>query len=270
MRLITSIPPRFSRKDPRTGEEVGLAYLARCVESWRRNGFEPVSVNRPDEAETVSTMGLIEVWSADQSEAKLPDKYGPCLGSIFDLLASDEPVAIINADIFMPLHKEISRALAAVLENRIVAARRTDVKSIDDGAEAGSIYPYGYDFFAFKPGNVPRAIKNPAVRSFQLGAPWWDYVFPIYCAAEIPACRLTEPFILHQLHDERWDIPLHQRLAVDACATLADLHECFEPLRSRRDERLADDVSALCHEVLFWPGFYELDLMMGGVRTQVA
>src|ERR1700730_10574743 len=46
--LITSIPPAISRLDAK-GVEIGEAYQLACIESWKRAGFEPVSVNSKDE-----------------------------------------------------------------------------------------------------------------------------------------------------------------------------------------------------------------------------
>ena len=43
IKLYTSLPPEVTRII--AGTEVGAAYLAECVRSWRRAGFDVVSVN---------------------------------------------------------------------------------------------------------------------------------------------------------------------------------------------------------------------------------
>jgi len=203
MLLLTSIPPRFSRKSPETGAEIGKDYLARCIQSWRRNGFVPISLNRPDEVDAVSALGIIDCMAVSNREAREPSKFGPCLGAIFDNVPHDQPIAIVNADVYMLYGIGTADRLSRLCEEAVVAGRRLDVTHL--GAKQGQVFALGYDLFAFEPRKVPRTVANPIIRHFQLGSPWWDYAFPYACSREIRGLRLKEPFLVHQLHPDRWD-----------------------------------------------------------------
>lgn len=219
MFLVTSIPPRFSRIDPKTGEEIGNQYLSECIASWRRNGFYPVSLNRPDEADAVRSMNLIDVVIASMSEAHNPTRYGPSLGSLFDILPEGQPAAIVNADIYMlATQNTLAAATLPALSNSVVMGRRTDVGQLGD--KLGSTFVYGFDYFAFDPIKIHKVLSNKLLRRFQLGAPWWVYVFPLLCKQDLRLQRIKEPFIAHLLHEERWNNDLFNTLATDACDAL--------------------------------------------------
>lgn len=265
MKLITSIPPRFSRKHPLFRFEHGRRYLAKCIQSWRRNGFNPISINRPDEVDAIRAMHLIDVIGVPQDEAMIPNKYGPSLGSIFDTLSWDEPAAIINADIYMRRGLDLAREIAALARKALVAARRTDVKTMR--SRRGYIYPYGYDFFAFTPSRISKTIRDKRLRSFQLGVPWWDYVFPIMASNEVPGFRIKESFIVHQKHEERWNIELYEQLAAEACRTLSQIHEVYAPILNSGIDKIADPTAHLSHRLLFYPGLLERSLPMDAADT---
>lgn len=260
MKIITSIPPRFSRKHPFFRMERGHKYLAKCIESWRRNGFNPISVNRPDEVDAIKAMDLIDVVGVPQDEAMMPHRYGPCLGSIFDTLEWDAPVAIINADIYMRRGIDLAGEIAALAGKALIAARRTDVKTMR--SRKGYTYPFGYDFFAFTPSCIPKTMRDRDLRRFQLGVPWWDYVFPIMASNEAPGFRIREPFIVHQKHDERWNRELYEQLAAEACHTLHKIHEAYAPILDSRTDKIADPTARFSHRLLFYPGLLERSLPM--------
>ncbi|MGQ0457926.1 MAG: hypothetical protein ACT4OU_12810 [Hyphomicrobium sp.] len=128
-------------------------------------------------------------------------------------------MAIVNADIYMlAMEAKLASAMADLVETSVVVGRRTDVTRFGD--LIGSTFAYGFDFFAFHPSKVSRALDDQALRRFQLGAPWWDYVFPLVCSRDVPIKRIKEPFIAHLAHNERWDPPMFNALALDACRAL--------------------------------------------------
>jgi hypothetical protein len=220
VRVYTSIPPKFSRKDT-AGKEIGPKYLMACVTSWRENGFTPVSINRPDEVDAVNALNLpLEVFPASMREAMWPDRYGPPLGDLFDLLPETR-IAYVNADIFL-LQADLARALRGFDDAILIAARRADVVSL--GADTFSPFALGSDLFSFNPASIPGVIRNPHIRRFQLGAPWWDYVFPLACKTSVALTAIEEPLIAHQLHDDRWSEDVWNHLAVEAARAVADLY----------------------------------------------
>jgi len=257
MLLVTSVPPVFSRKDPRTGEEIGHSYLASCIASWRRNGFRPISINRFDEVDAIKASGLIECLGVSNEEARFPQRFGPSLGAILDSVPPTEPVAIINADIYMLSGAASADVLSKRARNAIVAARRIDVTHL--GASRGEIYGLGYDLTAFTPAAIPKARSNSLLRQFQLGAPWWDYVLPYSCSEELPAFRIKEPFLTHALHPNRWDNDTWHTLAIEARKACASIKiELSRPASRANSEELAI-ASAFIRE-LFGNRFTEIEI----------
>ncbi|MBY0559343.1 hypothetical protein [Hyphomicrobium sp.] len=221
MLLITSVPPVFSRKDRKTGEEIGTRYLKSCIDSWRNNGFRPLSINRLDEVDAINRLGLIDCCGVSNDAAHFPNRFGPSLGALLDVVPPTEPVAIVNSDIYMLSVEGCADFLAQHSQDSIVAARRIDVA--DHGASRGTIFELGYDLVAFTPAKIPKTISSDRIRRFQLGAPWWDYVFPYSCSEEMPAFRIREPFLTHLLHPDRWDSDVWEKSAVrarDACPSV--------------------------------------------------
>lgn len=257
MLLVTSVPPVFSRKDPRTGEEVGLRYLASCISSWRKNGFRPISINRSDEEDAINALGLIDCRAVSNANARFPNRFGPSLGAIFDVVPPDEPVVIVNADVYMLSSAGCAEFLWQRSQNSVVAARRIDVSH--HGASRGEIFGLGYDLVAFTPAKIPKTVSNARIRRFQLGAPWWDYAFPYCCTEELPAFRIKEPFLTHLLHPDRWDNGVWNELAVvarEACPSI-------ENDEIRKAAGTADEAPAIglaFIEALFGSRFAEIGL----------
>jgi hypothetical protein len=219
MLLFTSIPPRFSRKDA-SGNEIGQEYLAACVASWRDNGFEPVSINRPDEVDSVRALGLVDVRAASMREAVWPNRFGPPLGDVFDAMP-DEQVAFTNADIYI-LRSDLAQVLKRHGSTDVITARRSDVDHL--GAPRCDTFEKGFDFFSFKPATIAPVIRHPDIRRFQLGAPWWDYAFPMACTSCASLVGLREPVIVHQTHMDRWDVAIWKDLGLEAGRVMALLH----------------------------------------------
>jgi hypothetical protein len=260
MKIFTSVPPRFSRRHPIFGWENGRRHLERCIASWRRNGFTPISVNRPEEVDAIKSMHLIEVLGCPQDNVLIAGKYGVSLGSIFDAVGRDEPVAIVNADIYMRYGADLAEEVARLSGDAMLVARRTDVRRL--GSASGVTFPYGHDFVAFTPSRIADAIDNVELRRFQLGVPWWDYVFPILAAQEVPVLRVKEPFIVHQLHDERWNDDLYRQVASDAHRTLTKVNDAYLHLEDDGTKAFADSLARISHRLLFYPGIPEITLSL--------
>ena len=144
-----------------------LDYLTACVNSWRRCGFDPISLNRPDEVAAIERLGLLEVRAATTDEAWEPKRFGPPLGSVFDIAHPDEPLAIINADIYTLGSAEPNVKLAEICRKGVVAARRTDVSEL--GASTGEAMQWGYDLFAFVKNTIPRTTSRLPNSPFPVG-----------------------------------------------------------------------------------------------------
>lgn len=213
MRVFTSIPPRYA--DP-----ARLEYLKACVQSWTNCGFQAFSLNRQEEVETVTQLGLMDVIPVETSEAWYPARYGPCFGNIFDIAGNDEPVAVINADIYMLGGPDLSRTLADICSGGFTVARRTDIDFLD--AQTGKVSYGGIDLVAFVKSSISTTVKDAKIRRFQLGVPWWDYVIPLMASFEGPTFRIDEPFILHKTHEDRWDMEVWHNISREVRHILDD------------------------------------------------
>lgn len=149
MDLITSIPPKISRCGP-TGEDVGMEYLRRCVESWRKNGFSVETLNRANEAEQVRGLSNLEpVIFEDDSGALCKDRYGPSFHEMFSDRDLSKPVCIANADIYLLDGDNISSTIEDLCQSAFLFAHRTDF--IGSATSFHSNYKLGVDFVAFRP-----------------------------------------------------------------------------------------------------------------------
>jgi hypothetical protein len=203
--LITSVPPNMSRIGA-DGSEIGAEYLALCIDSWRRSGFSPRSVNAETEVITCqSDFGGLPLVRVPRDAATFVGKH---LVYFQDLVqsaaaAADDgpgPVVITNADIFLdptfPLHDELLR----LRPGHAVLARRVDVTT--PSQRRGQVYRRGFDFFAIHRDDL-RKVQS---EGFIFGTPWWDYVLPTALLANgVRVDLLTTPFAFHLLHNDRWN-----------------------------------------------------------------
>ena len=114
MQIVTSIPPRYAAQDRLLCH--GVRELVAAVRT------RPDQPNRPDEVAAVERLGLLEVKAAATDEAWEPKRFGPPLGSVFDIAQPDEPLAIINADIYMLGVPELSVKLAEICHKGVTPA----------------------------------------------------------------------------------------------------------------------------------------------------
>jgi hypothetical protein len=248
MLLYTSVPPVFSRKDA-NGEEIGATYLAACVNSWRENGFDPISVNRPDEVDAIEALGLLPVRAVSMHGAVWPDRFGPPLGGMFDVFPKNERLAFVNSDIYM-LRSNLASVLGGTAERTLFAARRSDVEQL--GSTISETFRLGFDFFCFNPADVPHVLSDVNIRRFQLGAPWWDYVFPLACMISAELRMLREPAIAHQIHGDRWDKSIWGRLGIDAAQTMAKYYpSVFPPILGSAMKKPENAIAIAFQERLF-------------------
>jgi hypothetical protein len=93
VKLYTSLPPHMSRTI--VGAEVGMAYLTECLGSWRRAGFDVVSLNGESEIDAVRQRYQVECLRVAGERPSIRD-------FIAAIRASQALVAgIINADVLL-------------------------------------------------------------------------------------------------------------------------------------------------------------------------
>lgn len=111
--IFTSIPPFFSRLDTQ-GREIGDAYLASCVESWRACGFDPVTVNSVDEDLHPMIGDLnVQILRVPRHARALSGRAHIFLADLLKaaLELDQERVFIINADIELEIDETAQERL---------------------------------------------------------------------------------------------------------------------------------------------------------------
>lgn len=186
--LFTSIKPPSDKSE--------VAYLRRCLRSWRGAGFAPIAVNGPSEIKKMSALDLPVEFAEITTDGK------PRIGAILDVIRRCEtPFAgIINADCAINDdcildNGQFDYTLPYVLTGRLMQAWRTDI----DG-ERTMACPFGFDAFFFDTKILPSDDCG-----FHIGEACWDYWFPMACEANGAKVEtLDMPLLTHRVHPQQW------------------------------------------------------------------
>lgn len=201
--LFTSIPPCFTRQNL-DGQEIGLQYAIKCVQSWRDNGFDPITVNA--ENESVSEIISSENLKRITVQQDFINRFGKPLISLGDFVSAacsfaNGPVVITNADILIDMSPTTYQCCENIKPGECLVVKRCDIREIDsrDGVE----YLHGYDFFAYHTEDLKKFYCDELV----IGMPWWDHYLPVsmYLNGMI-SLSVNEPFAFHLVHNDRWDL----------------------------------------------------------------
>ena len=142
--LITSIPPRMSRLDAK-GDEIGEAYQLGCIESWRRSGFEPVSVNSKNEAFR-HALRMIPVSRDASAITGRPHVFLADLLAVASIEAQGRQFVLMNGDLVLPRAAALAARVAQLHPGEFIFSRRIDISRPDQ--TDGMPHRSGYDFFA--------------------------------------------------------------------------------------------------------------------------
>ena len=94
------------------GKEVGAEYQERCIESWHRAGFDPVSVNSERESYPHS-VGMVSVGRDASAVTGRPNIFLADLLTVASQTAGGGPVVVMNADLLDPTGTPTSPQLSA-------------------------------------------------------------------------------------------------------------------------------------------------------------
>lgn len=207
--LVTSIPSSMSRPTD-DGRDLGSEYLLRCVESWKRSGFAPMSVNSRRELGTRAQIagGVVQV-AVDDDAFDITGKPHIFLGDLLRAAraAADGPVVLANADILLEPRSPPLDRVRELQPGDLLLAKRVDIRSPDD--REGAEYAYGFDFFALHSSDLADQCESRLV----FGAPWWDHYLPLRMFARRSSLVfLPHPFAFHLIHTERWSWDLWQAM----------------------------------------------------------
>lgn len=202
MLLVTSAFPLLKRFDE-SGTDVGGELVGTCLKSWQANGFRVLSVhNKAEEPLIGDGFPGVEYRFVDEDLGPTARKT-PSLAAVLSDLPPDEPVGIINADIFMVEAPHLADRLAAAARDSTVVMHRWEVPSL--AGRRGRRFDLGVDLLAFTPGKVAPAIAAFVDLPYQLGVPWWDYAFPVAASLYSPLMLVADPILLHHTHDQAWN-----------------------------------------------------------------
>jgi hypothetical protein len=203
----------------------GLSLLFNALGSFKANGFDVISVNRPTEIESLKPVFTSTQFVAaeDEGHAIFPKRYGPSIRSVLGACAGYDACAIVNADIFM-LGSDITEVMGSN-PGIFFAAHRLDVDQI--GGDVVGVYRRGVDAVFFDLDRFAALAEDADLGRFQLGAPFWDIVVPILASFHGTLSFIDPPFILHQVHQARWshaDYDLLREAAIRTAVKHAELH----------------------------------------------
>ena len=224
--LITSLPPSLSRVDAQ-GEEIGADYQERCIESWHRAGFKPISVNSTNESYRHSTR-MIAVSRDASAVTGRPNVFLADLLAVASNEAEGGPVVLMNADLLIRPGTALAAAVLELRPGEFIFSRRNNIDRPDQ--TNGFPFLLGYDFFAGHADDIAGLPDGGMV----FGGPWWDYYLPLMMFAQ--GCRIyqTESAVLHLAHAVQWSEAweeLGNRFIAEIQARIAN-----ETFRSRLDD----------------------------------
>jgi hypothetical protein len=216
--LITSIAPRIFRRNEK-GDEIGEAYQLNCIESWRRAGFQPVSVNPTNEVYSHS----VRMIPVSRDASAITGRAHVFLADLLAVVSTEargRPFVLMNADLVIPSTSALAGRLAQIRPGEFIFSRRIDIDQL--GQTDGVAPRWGYDFFA---GHADDISELPDA-GMVFGAPWWDYFFPLLMFMQ--GCRIYQikPAVLHLNHTGRWNWvaweTLGQRFVAEIEARVSD------------------------------------------------
>ncbi len=175
------------------------------VRTWLDAGFEVISVNVRNEIDVLADK-FTGVRFLEANGSAL-EKHGKPFIYIDELLAvldtSGERICgIANADIcFRSADIEaFGRYIVHAAVDSMIYGSRIDIPS--NSNLEGEYYSKGFDFFFFDSSFIGLYGKS----DFCLGAPWWDYWFPLGPLLNGKKLKqLRSPIAFHVVHGDRWD-----------------------------------------------------------------
>jgi hypothetical protein len=184
--LFTSIPPHIG-----VGQ---LENLKHCIDSWRLADFKIVAVSGSDELSRIAALEL------DVELLPIPANGRPRIADILSCIsdAGCRHAGIINADCALLPYPELSGQLKKILDHAIIYVERIDLdkQGVPQPGPCG-----GFDAFFFDTAILPKRFDD----HFHIGAPWWDYCFPMAAAAcGARFSNLESPLITHRWHEPTW------------------------------------------------------------------
>ena len=159
--LYTSLPPSIQRWA--SGRERGTAYQRECIASWRRYGFDVISLNSRAEIEALLPLGYeVTYREVETGRPKIND---------FLSVIKEEPAAIggiINADCMMVTNNQLILLILQSAKRGLVLTERINFGAKD--VKATGLSCFGFDLFLFAKQFLHTFEFDPQI---SIGTPWW-------------------------------------------------------------------------------------------------
>lgn len=172
----------------------------KAVESWKKAGYEVVSLNAPEEIEQLKEFKGVKFISTHRHNKQMFGKPYVTISAIIDYLkeAKSKHSLIINSDIIINDADGITEDLKKRSEEGIIVMNRVD---FDKVFEDGKIYELGFDGFYINEKHLetfPQSILC-------LGQCHWDYWLPYTATVKgVKLIRLKEKYIFHKKHNVQY------------------------------------------------------------------
>jgi hypothetical protein len=191
--LYTSLPPRIERLA--AGRELGAVYQRECIASWRRQGFDVVSLNTRTEIEALLPLNY------DVTFKEVPSSR-PRIADFLTIIKEEHAVVagIINSDCMMVANGPAISLVLQFAQQGLVLVERLNIGADDLRATGTSCY--GFDLLLFATQILNTLEFDPEI---SIGTPWWDYWFPIaYQSAGGELFGAPAPMLMHLDHPLGW------------------------------------------------------------------
>jgi hypothetical protein len=192
--LYTSLAPNAKRLIQ--GSEVGPAYITECIGSWKRAGFEVVSLNSASEISELVKLNY------DVQYQQISSDRPSIIDFLTTIASSARPVAgIVNSDVFMTRHPGWLGLVETCPGNGMILAERINI-------DPATLSPTGrtcngFDAFVFATEPLSRIDQNC---DLLFGQPWWDYWLPLaYIAAGGKLVTGNASVLFHLDHAQNWN-----------------------------------------------------------------
>lgn len=235
--VFSSLPPGMNRFD-QDGRNIGNEHYEACLQSWRNQGFNIMTVNSAKEpiSDFVKRFAIPTV-TVDRDATATSGKPLVYFSDFMKLIHThaDGPVIITNADIELDIDRGDLDRLQTLQRGTFVCEPRIDYQH--GRRRDGRTYTGGFDFFALHRDDLPALFDCDLV----FGMPWWDHYIPVaLLARRFKHIRLSEASgIYHLDHSERWDMDRFFsfghlfRKDLDRIANTADVSQGFQTMYTR-------------------------------------
>jgi hypothetical protein len=186
--VATSIAPRSIEKQ------------AAAANSWKTLGMEVVSLNSEDEIQILRPhFPDVRFVAVRENALKLLGRPYVFINDFLSFCIENRIArfGIVNSDIILRATEQELEEIQSAAPDSMLYGCRLDV----DEQATETVYELGFDYFFFSHEVAARIDRS----IFALGAPWWDYYFPLSAVMNgVKVKRFGKPIGIHHMHPSRY------------------------------------------------------------------